>query len=53
MDNPKAWLFTVANNLMIDANRGDQHVKDLDETAWGKVDEATSGSEADPEKQVL
>jgi len=53
MDNPKAWLFTVANNLMLDANRGDQHVRDLDETAWEKVDEATSSREADPEKQVL
>jgi len=53
MDNPRAWLFTVANNLVIDANRGDQHVTDLDQTAWEKVDEATSSREADPEKQVL
>jgi len=53
MDNPKAWLFTVANNLMIDANRGDQHVKDLDEIAWEKLDESASSREADPEKQAL
>src|SRR5262249_21310517 len=53
MDNPKAWLFTVANNLVIDAKRGDQHVRDLDETAWEKVNEAISSHEADPEKQVL
>jgi len=53
MDNPKAWLFTVANNLMIDANRDDQHVRDLDEFAWEKLDESISGREADPEKQAL
>src|SRR5215471_8018253 len=28
LDNPKAWLFTVANNLAIDANRDGQHFKD-------------------------
>src|SRR5580692_5036790 len=26
VDNPKAWLFTVANNLAIDASRGDIHI---------------------------
>src|SRR5262249_53818107 len=46
------WLFTVANNLAIDASRDDHHVKDLDETAWEKVDRGTSGPEADPEKQM-
>jgi len=31
VDNPKAWLFTVANNLAIDASRRDSHIQDLDE----------------------
>lgn len=31
VDNPKAWLFTVANNLAIDAGRRDSHIQDLDE----------------------
>jgi len=53
LDNPKAWLFTVASNLAIDANRGDQHTKDLDEAAWEKVENVVSGREADPERQVL
>jgi len=53
LDNPKAWLFTVANNLAIDANRDGQHFKDLDENTWKTMEERTSGSEADPEKLML
>jgi len=34
LDNPKAWVFTVANNLAIDASRDESHIKDLDETSW-------------------
>jgi hypothetical protein len=30
LDNPRAWLFTVANNLAIDANRNESHIKDLE-----------------------
>ena len=39
VDNPKAWLFTVANNLAIDAGRGDSHIQDLDETTWNKIED--------------
>ena len=53
LDNPKAWLFTVANNLAIDANRDGQHFKDLDENTWKTMEERTSSSEADPEKLML
>jgi len=53
LDNPKAWLFTVANNLAIDESRDEQHIRDLDETTWKKIEESTSGSEANPEKLVL
>jgi RNA polymerase sigma-70 factor, ECF subfamily len=53
LDNPKAWLFTVANNLSIDASREESHFKDLDETAWKKIEDSKSGLQADPEKLVL
>jgi RNA polymerase sigma-70 factor (ECF subfamily) len=49
VDNPKAWLFTVANNLAIDASRGDSHFKDLDESTWNRIEDTRLGS-ADPEK---
>jgi RNA polymerase sigma-70 factor (ECF subfamily) len=53
LDNPKAWLFTVANNLALDASRSESHIKDLDETTWKKIEESRSGLQADPEKLVL
>jgi RNA polymerase sigma-70 factor (ECF subfamily) len=53
LDNPKAWLFTVANNLAVDANRSESHTKDLDETTWKKIEESRSGLQADPEKLML
>ena len=53
LDNPKAWLFTVANNLAIDRNRVAGHEKDLDESAWKEIEEARSGRHADPEKLLL
>jgi RNA polymerase sigma-70 factor (ECF subfamily) len=53
LDNPKAWLFTVASNLAIDANRNESHIKDLDETTWKKIEESRSGLQADPEKLML
>jgi RNA polymerase sigma-70 factor (ECF subfamily) len=53
LDNPKAWLFTVANNLAVDASRSGSHIKDLDETTWKKIEESRSGLQADPEKLML
>src|SRR5215471_146482 len=53
LDNPKAWLLTVANNLAIDASRGDRGATDLDEFAWKQIEESTSGAQADPEEVVL
>jgi RNA polymerase sigma-70 factor (ECF subfamily) len=53
LDNPKAWLFTVAKNLAVDASRNDSHIKDLDETAWKNIEESLSGIQADPEKLML
>jgi DNA-directed RNA polymerase specialized sigma24 family protein len=40
LDNPKAWVFTVANNLAIDASRDESHIKDLDETSWRNIEES-------------
>jgi RNA polymerase sigma-70 factor, ECF subfamily len=53
LDNPKAWLFTVANNLAIDMNRSQSHVKDVDEIAWKQIEESRPGRQADPEKVIL
>src|SRR5580704_6380901 len=47
VDNPRAWLFTVANNLAIDANRGESHIQDLDETTWNRIEDKGVGA-ADP-----
>jgi RNA polymerase sigma-70 factor (ECF subfamily) len=52
LDNPKAWLFTVANNLVIDASRGDTHIQDLDEATWNRL-EAAGLAGADPEKLTV
>lgn len=53
LDNPKAWLLTVANNLAIDESRSDHHQADLDESAWREIEESRSGTEAGPEEVVL
>jgi RNA polymerase sigma-70 factor (ECF subfamily) len=53
LDNPKAWIFTVAKNLAVDASRDESHIKDLDETTWKNIEESRSGLQADPEKLVL
>ena len=53
LDNPKAWIFTVAKNLAVDASRDESHLKDLDETTWKNVEESRSGLQADPEKLML
>ena len=53
LDNPKAWLFTVANNLAVDKNRDENNLKDLDESTWREIEESRSGLQADPEKLML
>ena len=53
LDNPKAWIFTVANNLAVDASRDESRTKDLDETTWKDIEESRSGLQADPEKLML
>ena len=52
LNNPKAWLFTVANNLAIDASRRDSHIQDLDEATWDKIEDSRLAT-ADPEKLTL
>src|SRR5580700_10277804 len=53
LDNPKAWIFTVANNLAVDASRNESHIKDLDEATWKEIEKSRSGLQADPEKLAL
>ena len=53
LDNPKAWLFTVANNLAIDKNRNESSIKDLDESTWKEIEESRSGTQSDPESLLL
>jgi len=53
LDNPKAWIFTVANNLAVDASRDESHIRDLDESTWKNIEESRSGLQADPEKLML
>jgi RNA polymerase sigma-70 factor (ECF subfamily) len=53
LDNPKAWVFTVARNLAVDASRDESHIKDLDESTWQNIEESKSGLQADPEKLML
>lgn len=53
LENPKAWLFTVASNLAVDAGRGNSHLQDLDEAAWAKMEDTRVGSGTDPEKLTM
>lgn len=53
LDNPKAWLLTVANNLAIDNIRSSGNEQDLDELAWKHIEESRSAHSADPEKHLL
>jgi RNA polymerase sigma-70 factor (ECF subfamily) len=53
LDNPKAWLFTVAANLAVDINRNDRNITDLDEYTWKEIEDSRSGREIDPETLLL
>jgi RNA polymerase sigma-70 factor (ECF subfamily) len=53
LDNPKAWLLTVANNLAIDTIRMESNLADLDESAWKRIEESRSDTHDDPERVVL
>src|SRR5580704_4574028 len=53
LENPKAWLFTVANNLAIDSKRSDSNLSDLDEHTWKEIEESRAGTQVDPEKLLL
>jgi RNA polymerase sigma-70 factor (ECF subfamily) len=53
LQNPKAWLFTVANNLVIDFARSDGNAIDLDERNWREIEESRSAIESDPESLLI
>lgn len=45
LDNAKAWLLTVANNLAIDESRADRHQTGLDKSAWKEIEESRSDTQ--------
>jgi RNA polymerase sigma-70 factor, ECF subfamily len=53
LENPKAWLFTVANNLAIDIVRSDGNAVDLDEHNWREIEESRSALQSDPESLLI
>jgi len=53
LDNPKAWLFTVAANLAVDNNRDKRNTTDLDEQTWKEIEDSRSGLQSDPEALLL
>jgi RNA polymerase sigma-70 factor (ECF subfamily) len=53
IENPKAWLFTVANNLVIDKNRSESHAQDVDEITWKQIERSRACLETNQENVVL
>jgi RNA polymerase sigma-70 factor (ECF subfamily) len=53
LENPKAWVFTVANNLAIDVARRDGNAINLDERNWREIEESRSATESDPESLLI
>jgi RNA polymerase sigma-70 factor (ECF subfamily) len=53
LENPRAWLFTVAANLAIDVSRSENKFTDLDERTWKEIEDSRSGVLADPETLLL
>jgi RNA polymerase sigma-70 factor, ECF subfamily len=53
LENPKAWVFTVANNLAIDIARRDGNAINLDERNWREIEESRSATESDPESLLI
>ena len=53
LDNPKAWLLTVAHHLAIDTSRNERREKDWDERIWKDIEESRSSEGTDPEKLLL
>jgi RNA polymerase sigma-70 factor (ECF subfamily) len=53
LENPKAWVFTVANNLAIDVARRDGNAVNLNEQNWREIEESRSAMESDPESLLI
>jgi RNA polymerase sigma-70 factor, ECF subfamily len=53
LDNPRAWLFTVAHNLAVDKIRDQGHLTDLDDVMWEDLEGSRSGVQADPEELMM
>jgi len=53
LDNPRAWLFTVAHNVAVDRVRDETHIIELDDAMWRELEESRSGTHADPEELMM
>jgi RNA polymerase sigma-70 factor (ECF subfamily) len=53
LENPKAWLFTVAGNLVIDLHRKECNITDVNEFIWEEVGNSRSTVQSDPETLLL
>lgn len=53
LENPQAWLFTVANNLAVDVARSEGNSIDLDERTWREIEESRSALPPDPESLLI
>jgi len=53
LENPKAWLLTVANNLATDIHRNERNITDLDEITWKEIEDSRPGLQTDPETLAL
>jgi RNA polymerase sigma-70 factor (ECF subfamily) len=53
LENPKAWLFKVANNLAIDVARKDGNAINLNERNWREIEESRSAMESNPESLLI
>jgi len=53
VENPKAWLYTVAHNLAVDSMKGESQFKDLGKGAWERLQDCQSPAQIDPEKKML
>lgn len=53
LDNPRAWLFTVAHNLAVDKIRDENHFTELDDVMWREIEDSRGGTHADPEELMM
>jgi len=53
LDNPRAWLFTVAHNLAVDKIRDETYFTTLDDAMWREDEKSQSGVDSDPDELMM